>query len=602
MKITELFEDGRIVKGVNTTVDVGVNEIPRQAAKYGNRVTKDGFPPVLDPSGKVPRVVESAYIANLSPKMIRSISLSEGVYYGRDILTEQQIYEGFMSSAAQFLGKAFGNKVTDIKGAIADMKTAGILIKDIVSDPNKLEITVAQLGKQIRNVLKTLKQGVAQIAEKFGNNAITQKINAVWAFLQKQVQNFAGATGWKGFLSRLGIYGFLFYVKEQIFNLTNIADTVKSGVFDTITDKVSELGSMLSNITMPAFLGFFGQLVTVKKYFFDILTYIKTKIDSVRVAPTESISSLELALLEGGHTVEESRYNFLKEIADIELNEGWKERMAMAAKAGVLGATALGGIATKGEYDKWVASQNRAPTTISQPTAPDKKPDISLSAPAAKAPVVTPTTKPALSKLAPTTSIRPKPRPADLVDEPVRPKPRPDFEFKDMGTYASYMEKEARKAGIKGEELIALMAQTGHETAGFESLVEDGDSEYFKMYDPEHAPNKAAELGNTEPGDGARYKGRGFIHLTGKYNYAEAGKYFGLPLVENPKLAATPGIAAKIAVWFWLNKVRPNVTDFSDVESVTEPINPKLKGLSDRKQRFEYLSLAFAKELKTADK
>ena len=53
MKINDLFEDGRIVKGVNTTVDVGPNEIAIQSAKFGNRVNKDGFPPFLRTDGKV---------------------------------------------------------------------------------------------------------------------------------------------------------------------------------------------------------------------------------------------------------------------------------------------------------------------------------------------------------------------------------------------------------------------------------------------------------------------------------------------------------------------------------------------------------------------
>jgi Cu-Zn family superoxide dismutase len=47
MRLRELFEDGRIVKGVNTTVDVGPDEIKRQAAKFGNTVDKDGRPPTL---------------------------------------------------------------------------------------------------------------------------------------------------------------------------------------------------------------------------------------------------------------------------------------------------------------------------------------------------------------------------------------------------------------------------------------------------------------------------------------------------------------------------------------------------------------------------
>ena len=47
MRIRDLFEDGRIVNGVNTTADVGVDQISIEAAKFGNKVTKDGVPPLL---------------------------------------------------------------------------------------------------------------------------------------------------------------------------------------------------------------------------------------------------------------------------------------------------------------------------------------------------------------------------------------------------------------------------------------------------------------------------------------------------------------------------------------------------------------------------
>ena len=47
MKVWELTEDGRIVKGVNTTPDVGTNQIPIEASKFGNKVDKDGRPPTL---------------------------------------------------------------------------------------------------------------------------------------------------------------------------------------------------------------------------------------------------------------------------------------------------------------------------------------------------------------------------------------------------------------------------------------------------------------------------------------------------------------------------------------------------------------------------
>ena len=52
-KETKMNEDGRIVKGVNTTVDVGPNEIKTQSAKFGNKVDKDGNPPSLRTNGKV---------------------------------------------------------------------------------------------------------------------------------------------------------------------------------------------------------------------------------------------------------------------------------------------------------------------------------------------------------------------------------------------------------------------------------------------------------------------------------------------------------------------------------------------------------------------
>jgi hypothetical protein len=54
---TSLGEDGRIVRGVNTTVDVGPNEISKQSKKFGNKVNKDGFPPTLNSNG----IVEERY-------------------------------------------------------------------------------------------------------------------------------------------------------------------------------------------------------------------------------------------------------------------------------------------------------------------------------------------------------------------------------------------------------------------------------------------------------------------------------------------------------------------------------------------------------------
>lgn len=164
--------------------------------------------------------------------------------------------------------------------------------------------------------------------------------------------------------------------------------------------------------------------------------------------------------------------------------------------------------------------------------------------------------------------------------------------------HEKFLTQAAVAAGIKGEELAQFLAQTAHESHNFKSMVEYGDSKYFKKYEPRFVKNKKTKklvqvnqkaeiLGNTQRGDGERYKGRGYIQLTGKYNYAQASKALGLDLVKKPELVEKPEVAAKVAVWFWQNRVQPKVDDFGNTKSATKPINPGLKGLPDRKEKFQ---------------
>jgi predicted chitinase len=151
--------------------------------------------------------------------------------------------------------------------------------------------------------------------------------------------------------------------------------------------------------------------------------------------------------------------------------------------------------------------------------------------------------------------------------------------------------KAAIAAGIKGEELAQFLAQTAHETHNFQSMVEYGGSLDFRKYDPKYAPKKARALGNKKVGDGARYKGRGYIQLTGRYNYKRAGEALGLPLEAKPELVEKPEVAAKVAIWFWQHRVQPRVDDFGNTPQATKPINPGLKGLEDRKEKFQDFKL-----------
>lgn len=153
--------------------------------------------------------------------------------------------------------------------------------------------------------------------------------------------------------------------------------------------------------------------------------------------------------------------------------------------------------------------------------------------------------------------------------------------------HEKFLTKAAIAAGIKGEELAQFLAQTAHESHNFKSMVEYGGSLDFRKYDPKYAPKKAKTLGNKKVGDGARYKGRGYIQLTGRYNYKKAGEALGLPLEAKPELVEKPEVAAKVAVWFWQNRVQPKVNDFSNTQAATKPINSGLKGLEDRKEKFQ---------------
>lgn len=93
------------------------------------------------------------------------------------------------------------------------------------------------------------------------------------------------------------------------------------------------------------------------------------------------------------------------------------------------------------------------------------------------------------------------------------------------------------------------LATAKHETGGTMQPIKEmgGPSYFFRRYDPDgDKPHIAAELGNTYPGDGEMYAGRGFVQLTGRKNYTLASKRTGYPLVGNPDLAMRPDIAADI--------------------------------------------------------
>lgn len=145
--------------------------------------------------------------------------------------------------------------------------------------------------------------------------------------------------------------------------------------------------------------------------------------------------------------------------------------------------------------------------------------------------------------------------------------------------YAPLIQAAMLEFGITNElRAAAFLAQCAHEADNFRTLEE-------------YASGKAYEgrrdLGNTQPGDGARFKGRGAIQLTGRANYRDAGRALDLPLLDNPKLAAEPENAFRLAGWFWQKHGLNPLADRRQFKAITRIINGGYNGLEDRVQKYE---------------
>jgi len=132
-----------------------------------------------------------------------------------------------------------------------------------------------------------------------------------------------------------------------------------------------------------------------------------------------------------------------------------------------------------------------------------------------------------------------------------------------------------------------LLATTKHETADtMQPITEYGGVRYFDKYD---TGKLAADLGNTpaKDGDGYRYRGRGYVMITGYSNYFKAGNKLRLDLIGNPDLALQPTVSAMILVkgctegWFTTKKL----SDYLPKEGAGDYVNARrvVNGTDDAK-------------------
>jgi putative chitinase len=160
-----------------------------------------------------------------------------------------------------------------------------------------------------------------------------------------------------------------------------------------------------------------------------------------------------------------------------------------------------------------------------------------------------------------------------------------------------------------------FLAQTGHESAGFTATVENLNyrvqaltakfgSRITAAQAARHGRNDATgqkanqaeianiayggawgakNLGNTEPGDGSAFIGRGLIQVTGRANYTAAAATIGKSLDEAVAYFATPDGAVESAAWFWTARNLNDLADDDDIERITRVINGSTSELAERR-------------------
>ncbi|MDX3932677.1 MAG: hypothetical protein QHC77_12160 [Stenotrophomonas sp.] len=156
------------------------------------------------------------------------------------------------------------------------------------------------------------------------------------------------------------------------------------------------------------------------------------------------------------------------------------------------------------------------------------------------------------------------------------------------GKYAQALEEACIRFGIVSAlEKAHFLAQVAHESDGFKTATE---------YASGAAYEGRKDLGNTQLGDGKRFKGRGLIQVTGRENYRTYSlwKYGDERAVLNPAMLAELPDAVDAAGWYW-TVARPKIPALAradDLVGVTKAINGGRRGLIDRGER-----LAQAKKL-----
>ncbi|OCW24850.1 glycoside hydrolase family 19 protein [Pseudomonas aylmerensis] len=151
------------------------------------------------------------------------------------------------------------------------------------------------------------------------------------------------------------------------------------------------------------------------------------------------------------------------------------------------------------------------------------------------------------------------------------------------GVFVPVLNAAMGKYGIVTKlRIAAFIAQVGHESGQLRYVREIwGPTAQQAGYEGR------VDLGNTVPGDGSKYRGRGLIQITGRANNAACGEALGLDLINQPTLLEQPQYAAMSAAWFWSMRGLNTLADQGEFVKITRRINGGLNGLADRQALYE---------------
>ena len=132
--------------------------------------------------------------------------------------------------------------------------------------------------------------------------------------------------------------------------------------------------------------------------------------------------------------------------------------------------------------------------------------------------------------------------------------------------------------------LVSVGIDTRLRTAAFFAQLahESGEYRYMEELADGSAYEGRLDLGNTEPGDGVKFKGHGPIQITGRANHAACGVALGLNLLDDPTLITLPAYGTASAAWFWNNRDLDPLADRSWFRVITRIINGGYNGWEDR--------------------